>query len=443
MTMRGGLVLLAISAWFGASPALAADASPVVVAPGRGAIERPWTPVATTLAAHGVTFGGSMTGLWIGDVAGGMKTGGVYNTLGFASVDADLEKLAKGWHGARAFANVAWIRGGSVSWSYVGDALAVSNLDGFDSIRLYDAWLQQSFGDVLSIRAGSLSADEEFGGTECGAMLTNSAFGWNAGISANVPNGGPIFYAPGLGVRLAATPRAGWTARVGAYDGDTFDSADGRASVNAHGVHFALDRAQGAFVVGELVHAWGPESGGAPGAITLGGWRHTASVADARLDVDDVPFAASGLEPAIHPGIEGAYGVLEQRLWNATPYGARHVAAWTRLAFAPANRSALSFVGEAGVRWNGPFASRADDALALGVVHAAVSSEVRAQVRDANALDHSDRVVPDYERVVELAYAIAVRPHWTLTPDVQWVQHPGTTRQIRDALVTGLRLSFE
>lgn len=442
---RRTFALLACGWLLGARAALAADAvtSAAVVAPREHAVARAWTPLSQSLAAHGVTLGGSMAGMWIGDVAGGMKTGGVYNTLGFASVDADLSKLAKGWRGGRAFANVAWIRGGSASWSYVGDALTVSNLDGFDSIRLYDAWLQQSFGDALSIRAGCVSADEEFGGTEGGAMLTNSAFGWNAGICANVPSGGPIYYAPGLGVRIEATPRAGWTARAGAWDGDTFDSPEGRSSVNAHGVHFELSRAQGAFVLGELARAWHVDDARGHGTLALGAWRHTALVEDVRLDANGEPFERSGLEPAEHRGTHGAYGVFEQRLWSATPDGARGLGGWARLASAPADRSAFSFVGEAGLCWSGPLARRPSDALALGVVHAEVSHAARREVSDENAVVGGSRALPDYERVLELAYAIALRPHWTVTPDVQWVQHPGTTREIPDAWVAGLRVVFE
>lgn len=404
---------------------------------------RAWAAWPSAFAQHGVEISGSMTGLWIGDVAGGMRQGGVYNTLGFLSAQSDLAKLTGWWQGGRAFVNGAWIRGGSVSSSFVGDALVVSNLDGFDSIRLYQAWLEQGFfGDHASLRAGVLSADEEFCGTDGGAMFTSSGFGWNAGIGGNVVNGGPIYYAPGLGVRLEAHPVKGWTVRTGAYDGDSFDSPDGDPDPNQHGLHFRLSRAQGAFLIGEVQHAWNEEGDAAqPGTFRLGAWRHTADFADNLRDAQGGSFAITGLEPANHHGNHGVYGVFEQKLWNESGDAAQGPCFWTRLAAAPADRSAFSWVSEAGVHWTGIVPGRTADMLGVGIVTAYVSPDAQQSVRDANSVDGGGRVVPDFERAVEMGYQVHIGDHWVVTPGVQWVQHPGTTTEIPNAIVSGLRVT--
>ena len=65
-----------------------------------------------------------------------MARGGVfYNSLGTFAADVDLAK-AVGWENAALTGSVYWIRGLSVSSEYTGDVLVLSNLDGFDSIRL-------------------------------------------------------------------------------------------------------------------------------------------------------------------------------------------------------------------------------------------------------------------------------------------------------------------
>jgi porin len=397
---------------------------------------------AASLAARGVHVGGSMTGLWIGDVAGGAQRGGVVNTLGFLGADADLEQLTGGWHGGRAFVNGAWIRGGSVSTAFVGDALVVSNLDGFDSIRLYQAWLEQGIADGrVSLRAGVLSADEEFCGTDGGALFTNSGFGWEAGIGGNVVNGGPIYFAPGVGLRLEARPARGWAVRTGAYDGDSFDSPDGSPDPNRHGVHFQLTRAQGAFLIGELARTWGEGADRRPGALKLGAWRHTADFADKLRDAQGGSFELSGLEPAVHHGNHGGFGVLEQTLWSGPSDATRCVCGWLRLAGAPADRSAFSWVSEGGVHWTGLVPGRKADVLAVGVVTAYVSPDAQQGVRDANLRDGGNRVVPDFERALEAGYQVRVGEHWQVTPGVQWVQHPGTTRETRNAVVAALRVT--
>jgi porin len=393
----------------------------------------------SALAAHGVAVNGTMTALWIGDVAGGIQPGGVYNTLGFANVDADLAKLA-GWPGAHAFANAAWIRGGSVSSSFVGDALVASNLDGFDSIRLYEAWIEQDLAGHGSVRLGVLGADDEFAGSEGGAVFTNSGFGWQAGIGANVVNGGPIYFVPALGARVQVNGPKGWTARAAVYDGDSFDSPTGDPDPSQHGLHFQIDRGQGAFLISELAHAWGGDE--APGSgFKLGGWAHTAEFADDRLDGNGAPFAMSGLAPAEHHGNHGAYGVLEQRLWSDPHDRSQGIGAWTRLAVAPADRSVYSRVVEAGLRWTGMIPGRNADVIGIGVVSADVSPDARQAVRDQNTVDGGSRAVPDFERVVEASYQLHAGEHWMVAPGVQWVQHPGTTTELHDATVLELRLT--
>ena len=185
----------------------------------------------------------------------------------------------------------------------MGDALVASNLEAYPSLRLYDAWIEQSFAlERASVRFGSMGADEEFAGTDGGAMFTNSAFGWEAGIGANVINGGPIYFVPALGARLEFTPSERWTWRAGAYDGDSFDSPGGDPAVNAHGLRHSQSRAQGAFLIGEGARQWGAESGGLPGGARLGAWRHTADFPDQHLDDRGGSFVVSGLDPVVHHG---------------------------------------------------------------------------------------------------------------------------------------------
>jgi porin len=418
--------------------------SPAFSPSGAAASANAWRALHAHLAERGLTTTVALTGLWIGDVAGGVKTGGTVQSLAYGAADADLEKLTGWWKGGHAFANVAFIRGHDLSGRFVGDALVASNLEAYGSLRLYDAWIEQAFaGDHASLRLGSLGADEEFTGTEGGAMLTNSAFGWEAGIGANVINGGPIYFVPALGARLEYRPAENWAVRAGAYDGDSFDSPDGDPVVNAHGLRFSLSRTQGAFLIGETVHEWGGAKGALPGTLKLGAWRHTANFPDQRRDANGGSFAVTGLDPAVHHGNQGGYGVFEQKFWNAPADAAAGISGWVRVGGAPADRSTYSWVAEAGLHWTGIVPGRAQDALAVGWVRAIVSPELQQHVRDANAADAGGRPVPDHEGVLEAAYQLKLGDHWSVTPDVQWIQHPGTTAATANATVAGLRLGWQ
>ncbi len=238
------------------------------------------------------TWSSALDARWMGNVAGGRRTGGVYNSLGAAGVAGDLDALTHGgWPGARFEASALWIRGGSVSGQFAGDALAASNIDGFDSIRLFEWHLEQAIaGERASLRAGALTADSEFLGDDAVAALSNSAFGWPATISANLPGGGPVWPTAALGARVHVSPAAAWDVRAGVYDGDTSDDPEGLPIKSQHGVHWELSPAQGAFAIAEVQH------GGDDGATRLraGAWLHTGEFEDVRRDDSGASWALSG-----------------------------------------------------------------------------------------------------------------------------------------------------
>ena len=48
-----------------------------------------------------------------------------------------------------------------------------------------------------------------------------------------------------------------------------------------------------------------------------------------------------------------------------------------------------------------------------------------------------------HEEIVELYYSCAVIPHLTLSPDFQWIRHPGYNRDRGPAAFAGLRAHVE
>ena len=145
------------------------------------------------------------------------------------------------WHG---YASELGLEGRGPTGRYLGDYLAASNTEGYNSLRLYSWWLERD-QRAWSVRVGALLADDEFSGTDSGGHLLNSSFGWPAFISANTVNTGPAFFAAALGARLRWTAGETSSTQAGIYDGDTFDSATRDASVNGNGLHYRLGGSQG------------------------------------------------------------------------------------------------------------------------------------------------------------------------------------------------------
>lgn len=361
-----------------------------------------------------------------GNVSGGIKRGVVYEGLGEIAVDLDLEKLAGTWPGALLRTSFLCPHGRSPSGQLAGDLQTLSNIDAYDSPLLYELWLDQSLWDNrLSIRAGQLLADTEFAGSNYGALLLNSSFGWPAFISGNALNTGPAYSRAASGLRVRARLAEDGYIQAGIYDGDTFDSAEGNPRRNRHGLRWRLNSEQGAFAIAET--GWrinqGTNASGLSGTYKLGAWLHTADFADLEDDTRS------------HSGNHGFYVAADQMLWRENNTDDEQgLGLFFRGGCSPEDRSAFAFTIDTGLHYRGLFPGRDDDALALGFAYVNISDDIRRAERTAGA-----SVLSDYELAVELTYQINVTPWLGLQPDVQWIRHPGGSGALDDALVIGLR----
>lgn len=125
-------------------------------------------------------------------VRGGAARGESLHGLALGYVDGAVRSKSSGL-GFAYFGSVLALEGRGPTGRFLGDFLAASNSEGFESVRLYSWWAEVT-AETWSLRAGALLADEEFLGTEAGGALINSAFGWPAFVSGNTVNTGPAFF---------------------------------------------------------------------------------------------------------------------------------------------------------------------------------------------------------------------------------------------------------
>ncbi len=371
-----------------------------------------WWGLRTSLVERGVHVQVGYIGEVFANVSGGLRRDARYEGLGEMALNIDFERLTERWHGGSFRASSLWLLGDGPS-ELANDVLTASNIDGYDSLRLYELWVQQNvFNNCISLRAGSLLADEEFAGTEYGGHLLNSAFGWPAFISGNVINTGPAFYVASLGVRLRLDPGHQWYAQAGVYDGDSFDSRLGNPRVNASGTHFHLNSTQGALALAET--GWRRNSDasdhGLPGVYKLGGWIHTGD------------FGRNGAK-------FGAYVTAEQLLWRENgAHGEQGFGVFFRAGGSPAGRSTFPLVIDTGLHYTGLIPGRDQDNAALGYVYADLSDRRGGHT-----------IFQNFEQVLELTYDFVVRAWWSIQPDVQWIQNPGGKDGPGHAFLLGLR----
>lgn len=343
---------------------------------------------------------------------GGLRGGTSYNGLALAGLDADLEKLTGFWSGGSLRASALWLHGDSPTGKRIGDGQAASNIDGYDSIRLYELFVDQMLVARFSLRAGLLLADEEFATLEYSGVLYNSAFGWPQWVSANTVNTGPAFFVTAPGIRLRYDVNEAVYLQAGIYDGDSFDDpAGGDARKNSNGtrIHFSGD--QGTFSMYEL--GW-TRAASLPTTVKAGAWLQTGR------------FGDSSGAAVTHNNNYGVYGSVEQMLCREGDD--QGLGAWFRAGWSPKERSAYDFSCDTGLSYLGLIPGRDADTIAIGGAY-------------------TDSTVPgnaSYELALEAAYDFVVNDHFSVQPSLQHIINPGAPGAVADATLFGLRanLSF-
>ncbi|MFK4498947.1 carbohydrate-selective porin OprB [Bradyrhizobium japonicum] len=182
-------------------------------------------------------------------------------------------------------ANMFQIHGGGLSRGALLNFMDVSGIEALPSTRLYEAWFERKWGTMLALRAGQLAADTEFMTAQYTEVFTNASLGWPAGLSLNLPNGGPSPPLAALGARLRADITDNLTVLGAIFNGDSAGpGADDPQLRNRYGVNFRINDPP--LVLGEMQFLWNGKKGapGLDGKLKLGAWRHFGMFSDQRFD---------------------------------------------------------------------------------------------------------------------------------------------------------------
>jgi porin len=263
---------------------------------------------------RGVKFAATYIGEALGNASGGFKRGSVYEGRLNLAVDVDFEKLA-GVRDVTFHANMFQIHGGGLSRGALLNFMDVSGIEALPSTRLYEAWFERKWGTKLALRAGQLAADTEFMTAKYTDVFTNASLGWPAGLSLNLPSGGPSPPLAAVGARLRAEITDNLTVLGAVFNGDSAGpGADDPQLRNRYGVNFRVNDPP--LVLGEAQFLWNGKKGdpGLDGKFKLGAWRHFGVFSDQRFDGAGVSLAdpASSGMPGLMRGDFGIYSVAER-----------------------------------------------------------------------------------------------------------------------------------
>jgi porin len=401
-----------------------------------------WDGIRFTLTFHGVEIFGSYTMEVWENTGGGLKQGAVYTGLLGFGANVDLEKLI-GWKGAIIHNNWFWLSGRDASEDLVGNFLTISNIAGFNTLRMDELWFQQNLlDDRISIRFGQIRADAEFVISEASALFLNATLGFPAFMYTNLPDGGPVYPMGTLGIRLALMPVKEFTFQTAIFEGNKFPQ-----NVNRHGFRYSLNQEFGYFWINEAQLGWfqNEDSSGLPGTFKVGAWVHTAKFAN--------PFGGELLN-----GSYGFYFIVDQILYrqrgemvtatsgkddkmvsnkkDAAKKSGKGLNWFGRVGFEPQDQNFIGFYFDTGLTYKGLIPSRDNDTIGIAFDYAQLS-------RGAQQADIvSGSVGVGAEMVLEVTYQAQITKWLSMQPDLQFVINPGGNQDLKNALVIGLRTAI-
>ena len=376
----------------------------------------------------GLAISPSYIGEVQGNPTGGIERGATYDGVLNVPLDLDLERISRGLlQDLTLHTNALWIHGQGLSTRKVGDFSNVSNIAGYNTVRLQELWLEQAFlRKRASLRLGVLAADAEFFTSSNGSLFINGTFGAFTLVGANLPDP-PVYPVAVPGVRLAVQPVSFLSFRAGVFGGDSGGSQD----QNNHGTNFNLRSRDGALIFAEAAYLYNqsPNDRGLQGTYKVGTFVHTGSA--------DFPTFASQTRDT--PGVGtirdrgtnyGVYGVIDQDLLKS---GGRTVSSFLRVGGAPDDVNFVNFYVDGGFDFAGFIPGRIRDVAGVAVAYSCVSDEY-SRSQQALGLPGSSA-----ETVFEATYKVQIAPWWSVQPDLQYVFNPSGVDGSHDALVLGLR----
>ena len=355
--------------------------------------------------------------------AGGGHGGVISDGLLDVELDFDLQRMTHMWQGALFHLNVLDIYGSSLSHKFVGDLGGTSNLAAFNTFRLQEMWLEQSFWNKrASLRAGMLAADSEFFESKASNLELNGTFDAFTLLTSNFKNA-PAYPVAAPAVRLDVTPVPVLDFKAGVF------APNEDAEKNNHGTDFSVNPKDGALIALETSYRLNqaPNDHGLIGTYTIGTFIQQGDYATWASQ------AAHALDPS-RPLSYGtnymAYGVADQEVFK---HGQLTVEAFVHAGFASSSFSLVQNYWDAGFDFIGPAPNRSHDHAGIAIARSGISKQY------SHSLEEQGKPGASSETVIELTYKCQFTRWGAIQPDLQYLINPSGRNGSRNAFVFGLR----
>ncbi|MBI1360581.1 MAG: hypothetical protein GC155_09920 [Alphaproteobacteria bacterium] len=402
-----------------------------------------WGGFRSGLHDDGIDLSAAYTGQGAYNVSGGMDTGAAYAQQLQLGVDIDWKKLAglNGFSTHAVFINRA---GNNVSTDYVGDNLiqAQSIYGGAGDVLVH---LVDVYGDLklakgrIDIAAGRLPVGEDYATSPLYCQFLNTAVcGYPNAIAAKA--GFSTFPNSTWGARVRVATAKHLYVQAGAYE--VRPRAGGRS-----GFDWGWSGTTGTYYPVEVGYepVFGPNM--LEGHYKAGFAHDTSDYPDLYRDQNGDPFAATGLPQLQHGGRDSTYVLADQMIVRNAAGPERGLIVTGGYVWSDKATSQLSRFFFLGLTDKGFLASRPDDVLGIVFAKESISGSVTATQQIQATMNQPLLMdapgVQSEETVIEAHYDWAAHPGLTLTPDIQYIMHPGGAETYPDAVVIGAQLAAD
>jgi len=372
-------------------------------------------------------------------VDGGRKEDTANNEVGVISFDFYPHKNGKSM-GGQVHNTYSLLLGPSAQTQNVGSLNTIYYSDApADAFRMFELWYGQKFkNNTLEVRAGKIYPWVLLGACRSSCLFSNGAFNYPSFLGFGLQ---ATYFAAPLGVmaRWNARPDVVFIAQVQ----DGYDD-EGGGFANKNGIKVKLGKTEGAEATFEGSYRPNqlPKDTGYPGNYRFGVQLHTGKFFDRYTNAAGGPLGVFGGDPKQVTGDYAVYFIGEQQVSRESALGQGKIQGLTlfgKVGAAPKSVNTISFYTSVGSFYQGLIPKRNWDVVGLAFAYSKVSDAVQRFEADRQR-NIPDRILPDYEGVLEFTYSAEITPWWMFVLDLQRILHPGGSRVLKDATVVGLSL---
>ncbi|MEP2777657.1 MAG: carbohydrate porin [Luteolibacter sp.] len=359
-----------------------------------------WGGARTNLIDSGVTPFLYYDSIYGALVSGGIQSEENFTGQAYGGMIFDMDKLA-GWDGVTAKLSVINRHGSSISPS-VGGIYDPMTINGGQTTWLYDAWVEKNWNDEFALKAGRFSSDQDFANNDLYRYSLSTSI--NGPIRALLQDGASFtFPFATWGARAKWSPSEEHQFQLG-----VFHLHDRLYDASAHGMDFDINGDDGVAIM--LQYDWNSE--------LFGKKTHAYVGVNQAVGFDLARQDMTGTEDSL----TRFYGHIDMNVTD-------QLQLFTFFTYSPDKEVAfVPIQASFGANYTGLIPCRPDDRTVFFVTYGDISSEAPV----VKGLGRRD-----YEMVYELGHRFQLTPATYIQPSIQYIQNPGGTGAISDAVVLG------